>query len=533
MAAPPPRELAPGERIGRYAVVRRLALGGMAEVYLARHEGLKGFSKLVVIKRVLRTLEAAEKFNAMFLDEGRLAARLSHPSIAQTFELGEHDGALHMVMEYVPGESLNRIVRRANIDKKPIPPGSVLRVAMQVLEALEYAHELKGDRGEWLKVVHRDVSPTNVVVTYHGGVKLLDFGIARALTHEHHTQIGTVKGKGGYMSPEQAMAGVVDQRTDLYAVGSLLYLMTTGVGPFDGQEDVFAMMRAAVEARFPRPSNKNPAIHPQLEALILKAMAQRADDRFPTAGAMLAALEDFAADQRLFPSPRELTSYMRTLFPERAELARSYEQPPDAAMVAKLAESFSDVDSQDIVATPTKLARPKVASKPDEPMLTVPARLPRDPLETEPRGETIPVAQRQTRPPRRTLEELTPLHGGKPLGESAPSLSTVRGGPVPVGAASERRTQQAAALAFPPDESDEKTAGAVDFPLPMRTITGEGPGAEEATNTGVPGPPRRTASLADMKSVGDLVAANPWAFLIAGLAAVLLGVAVLWALGGD
>ena len=263
-------------------------------------------------------------------------------------------------------------------------------------------------------------------------------------------------------------------------------------------------------------------------------MAQRADDRYPTAGAMLAALEDFAVEQGLFPSPRELTSYMRTLFPERVELARSYEQPPDAAMVAKLAESFSDVDSQDIVATPTKLARTK---RPDEPMITVPARLPRDPLETEPRGETVPVALRQTRPPRGPLlvDDRTPMHGGRALGESEPSLATVKGGPLPGAPASERRTQQASALAFPPDESDEKTAGAADFPVsipfPARTITAEGPGGEEPTNTEVPGP--RRISLTDMKSVGDLVAGNPWAFVIAGLAAVLLGVAVLWALGGD
>ncbi|MBS1151203.1 MAG: Serine/threonine protein kinase, partial [Myxococcaceae bacterium] len=172
MGSSPPSEVLPGERIGRYTVVRRLAVGGMAEVYLARHEGPKGFAKLVVIKRVLPGLQQTEKFIAMFLDEGRLAARLSHPNIAQAFELGDHDGSFHIVMEYVPGESLNRLVKRATLDKRPIPAGSVLRVAMQVLEALDYAHDLKGDRGEWLKVVHRDVSPTNVIITYHGGVKL-------------------------------------------------------------------------------------------------------------------------------------------------------------------------------------------------------------------------------------------------------------------------------------------------------------------------------------------------------------------------
>ena len=525
-------EVQPGEQIGRYTVVRRLAVGGMAEIYLARHEGLKGFSKLVVIKRVLPGLQHTEKFVAMFLDEGRLAARLSHPSIAQTFELGEHEGSFHIVMEYVPGESLNRLVKRAALDGKPVPLGAQLRVAMQVLEALDYAHELKGDHGDWLKVVHRDVSPTNVIVTYHGGVKLLDFGIARASIHEHHTQIGTVKGKGGYMSPEQALAVPVDHRTDIYAVGSLLYLLTTGAGPFDGQDDVFAMMRAAVEARFPKPSARAAGISPQLEAIILKAMSQRADDRYPTAGVMLAELEAFAASQRLFPSARELTLYMRQLFPERVELARSFDQLPDEAVVAKLAESFSRVDSAEIISTPTRLARRPV-SKPDErPVVEEPA--------TIGRAVPLPLPAKQGRASTRTV----PLGAQLEATTQVPSMQ--RGlaaqGAIPDEPAAERKTQQQAAMLFFSDEPEEKTAAAAPVTAPERTVSAEqlftalstgDDGAADGGST-VAGPtPGRTRSLTHMASVGDLVANNPWAFVVAGLAAVLLGVAVLWALGGN
>ena len=525
MGSSPPSEVLPGERIGRYTVVRRLAVGGMAEVYLARHEGPKGFAKLVVIKRVLPGLQQTEKFIAMFLDEGRLAARLSHPNIAQAFELGDHDGSFHIVMEYVPGESLNRVVKRATLDKRPIPACSVLRVAMQVLEALDYAHDLKGDRGEWLKVVHRDVSPTNVIITYHGGVKLLDFGIARSATHEHHTQIGTVKGKGGYMSPEQALAAPVDQRTDIYAVGSLLYLLATGVGPFESHEDVFAMMQAAVDGRFPKPSARNPGLAPQLEQIILKAMAQKADDRYPTAGLMLAELEEYAASQRVFPSSRELTIYIRQLFPERVELARSFDQAPDAAVIAKLAESFSDEDDgSEIIAAPTKQAR-RISSRPDEPPVAAPPpKLPR-PAPPRVNTRTVPLATAQSPTPEKSLA----------FGGAVPERSLH---------ASERATVAARAV-FSHDDSDEKTTavpfpgGMTEPPVSARTVSAEqeltGPSLARTDDATVAGsaPVPRTRSLANMASVGNLVANNPWAFVVAGLAAVLLGVAVLWALGGD
>ncbi len=464
MGSSPSSEVKPGDRLGRYTVVRRLASGGMAEVYLARHEGPKGFSKLVVIKRVLPGLQQTEKFSAMFLDEGRLAARLSHPSIAQTFELGEHDGGFHIVMEYVAGESLNRLVKRSSADGKTIPPGSVLRVAMQILEALDYAHDLKGDRGEWLKVVHRDVSPTNVIITYHGAVKLLDFGIARSATHEHHTQIGTVKGKGGYMSPEQAQAGTVDQRTDIYAVGSLLYLLTTGSGPFDGQEDVFAMMKAAVDGRFPKPTARNPSLSPQLEQIILKAMSQKVEDRYPTAGVMLAALEEYSASQRLFPSSRELTLFMRQLFPERVELARSYDSAPDDALVAKLAESFNDVESSEIISTPTRLARGRPASKSDEAPVarTVPvaiAKSSRPTVKTLDRLENTALPLREGISTARVNTRTVPLSTTKlPVPEltnqTGPDLGVVR----ELGKArSERPTQEQRAMYG--EEGEEKTAG--------------------------------------------------------------------------
>ena len=552
MSSDPSSEALPGERIGRYTVVRRLAVGGMAEVYLARHEGPKGFAKLVVIKRVLPGLDQADKFLAMFLDEGRLAARLSHPNIAQTFELGDHEGTFHIVMEYVPGESLARLVKRAGADEKPIPEGVVLRVVMQVLEALDYAHDLKGDHGDWLKVVHRDVSPTNVIITYHGAVKLLDFGIARSATHEHHTQIGTVKGKGGYMSPEQALGSPIDQRTDIYAVGSLLYLLTTGVGPFDSLDDVFAMIRAAIDGRFQKPSALSPAVNAQLEKITLKAMAQKAEDRYPTAAAMLADLEDYAASQRLFPSARSLTAYMRQLFPERVELSRSYDQAPDDSIVAKLAESFSDVDSRQIVGAPTKLAR-RVKGE-DGTAMTVPSvPIVRSGLVLASKAARpiVKVVGLEERPPMQALRgRIGAGESSDELTEAAPRLLGGLAGFVgAVPELSRHSSERATQLQLPPVvlQREEATTAAVpivggpDGPfVSLRTASGEqeitGAAFETADSTmdltQVP-PPARSISLTNMVGVGNLVANNPWAFVIAGLAAVLFGVAVLWVLGGD
>ncbi len=533
-------EVHPGERIGRYTVVRRLAVGGMAEVYLARHEGPKGFAKWVVIKRVLPGLEATQNFTAMFLDEGRLAARLSHPGIAQTFELGEHENGFFLVMEYVAGESLNRLVKRAALDSKPIPAGSALRVAMQVLEALDYAHDLKGDNGDWLRVVHRDVSPTNVVITYHGAVKLLDFGIAHAESHQSHTEIGTVKGKGGYMAPEQASGAPVDQRTDIYAVGSLLYLLTTGAGPFDGHEDVFAMIRAAVEGRFPKPSERNPAVNPQLEQIILKAMSLNADDRYPTAGLMLAALEEHAVSRRLFPSPRELTMYMRQLFPDRIELARSYDEAPDEAVVAKMAESFSDAVGGEIVSAPTRLARRPISKANALPALSPPSQSLSSVKSQWPivkslksQAKLVPLG---AAPGPTTL--VASMRAGEPAGfvGAVPALSQ----------ASERATQETDAVLSSGDFED-KTVGiafvGVTAPPsgPASTVSSEmdqtGPSlastGSETLDVGADPAEIRTSSLPNMASVGNLVAQNAWAFVVAGLAAVLLGVMLLWALSGD
>ena len=316
-----------GERFGRYHLLRRLAVGGMAEVSLARLDGAAGFNKLVVIKQVLPDIAEQEHFIELFLDEGRLAAQLSHPNIAQTFELGEVDGRYFLAMEYVPGESLRDVDERATELNLPMPLSCALRVVLQCCEALDYAHSARDASGRPLELVHRDVSPSNIVVTWHGSVRLLDFGIARAATQVHRTQAGYTRGKFGFMSPEQCRAQTVDGRTDLYALGAVLYLLVTGKRPFAATGgNLVATVAATLAGDFPPPRQVNPAVHPELEAIILKAMATAHSDRYRTAGELLEALTDFANRHRRVALPRELGEYMAALFPGRATVLEQLEQ---------------------------------------------------------------------------------------------------------------------------------------------------------------------------------------------------------------
>lgn len=377
---------------GKYQVVKHLAVGGMAEVCLAKLSGPQGFSKLVVVKQVLPALAQDPRFISMFLDEGRLAARLQHPNIAQTFELGEAGGRYFMAMEYVAGETLMSVLKRVKEVGLSVPLSCALRITLQLLEALEYAHQLKADDGTELKLVHRDVTPSNVMVTYHGGLKLLDFGIAKASTHSQNTEAGRLKGKGGYMSPEACRGEALDGRSDLYAVGSILYHLVTGSRPFEkliASGNLLKVVDATVEGSYPHPRELKASLPEELEAIILKAMALAPADRYASAAAMHEALETLAGATGVLTGPRELTDFMRRLFPERVELARSAEMSGDAASAVELSsQSHRESLSASRVASGFALpsAEPQVATPAAEP-----ARVTRSTV-TGQRVRTVPIA---------------------------------------------------------------------------------------------------------------------------------------------
>ncbi|HEX4460669.1 MAG TPA: serine/threonine-protein kinase, partial [Polyangia bacterium] len=214
------------QRLGDYEILKRLAVGGMAEIFLARVRKLTGFQKMVVIKRILPQLAQNTDFVEMFLDEARIAATLEHPHIVQTYDVGMIDDSYYIAMEYLHGEDVRSIMRAVNTRLQAPPIEQALHIIISAAAGLHYAHEKVGFDGAPLDIVHRDVSPQNLIVTYEGSVKLLDFGIAKASNRLRETRVGTLKGKVPYMSPEQCRSEQLDRRSDIYSLGILMWELT-------------------------------------------------------------------------------------------------------------------------------------------------------------------------------------------------------------------------------------------------------------------------------------------------------------------
>ncbi|HEX5062084.1 MAG TPA: protein kinase [Kofleriaceae bacterium] len=312
------RHLGPGDKLGKYEVIRQIAVGGMAELYLARTFGIEGFEKLVVLKRILPQYGTNASFVDMFLNEARLAATLHHPNIAQVYDIGLEEGDYFFAMEYVHGEDLDHISIASEEQGVPLSMDAALTLVAGLCAGLHYAHEKLNAEGRPIGIVHRDVSPSNVLVSYDGAVKLVDFGIARASSRPGTTQ-GGLKGKISYMSPEQCRAKAqLDRRSDLYSVGSILYELTTGQLPFSGETE-YQILNQIVNEDAPPPSTVVPSYPRHLERIVLKALARDADQRYATALQLQTDLEDFAHESRLRVSPLVLARIMGTLFPARLE----------------------------------------------------------------------------------------------------------------------------------------------------------------------------------------------------------------------
>jgi serine/threonine-protein kinase len=286
-----------GQTLGKYRLLRLLARGGMGEVYLARQEGLKGFSKTVVVKRILDHLAEDAAFSQMFINEARVSALLTHPNIVQVFDLGEEEGGLFLAMEYVHGQSLRKIGQALSKRKETMPHDLAARICQQALLGLSHAHQAVGDDGKPLNLVHRDVSPDNVLVGYDGSVKVTDFGIAKATATSQHTQSGVVKGKVAYMPPEQLKAEGVDARTDVYAMGVVLYELLSGKRPFAGHTDTHLML-AIVQDEPKRFEEQGVKVEEPLERIVFKALQKTPATRYASAAAMAQALDAYAHGAR-------------------------------------------------------------------------------------------------------------------------------------------------------------------------------------------------------------------------------------------
>jgi len=279
-------------RVGRYRLITRLGSGGMADVYLAVSGGENTrFQKLLVVKVLKPELVAEPEFIEMFLDEARLAARLSHPNVIQTLEVGQDSGRYFLAMEYLEGQPLNRLINQ--LDSLPgFDLCFRLMVLVRALSGLDYAHELNDYDGKALSVVHRDVSPGNILVGYDGQIKLTDFGIAKARDSTSETRVGMFKGKAAYMAPEQAKAGEVDRRADIYSAGVILWELAVGRRMWQGltQAEIFSRV---IAGNLPVPSKVGRNVPPALERICLKALARRREDRYPSAAALAEDIEGF------------------------------------------------------------------------------------------------------------------------------------------------------------------------------------------------------------------------------------------------
>ena len=301
---------------GRYTIVGKLADGGMAEIFLAKQHGAEGFEKLVVMKRVLTAFSADPQFRNMFIDEAHISMSLSHGNIVQVLDVGLAGERTFLVLELVEGWDLELILERAQATgpEHPWPPSLALYVTAQICRGLAYAHAKRAPDGRPLGIVHRDVNPTNVLVSEQGEVKLADFGIAKAERKREQTGAGIIKGKIGFMSPEQALGRALDARADLFSAGTMLYLMLTGRKPFEAPSELESMLRAQ-RAEFTPPEELNSYLPPEATMIVNRAMRREASARYQTADEMLIDVERVLRSQYNSAGQTELKIWL-------AELAR-------------------------------------------------------------------------------------------------------------------------------------------------------------------------------------------------------------------
>jgi serine/threonine protein kinase len=301
----------------------------MAEVFKAKALGPEGFEKLVAIKRILPSVAEDEEFIRMFVDEAKITSALSHANLAQTFDLGKFKDTWYIAMEYVPGKDLRAIFERLKRrgDRMPLPLAAL--VMARVCDGLDYAHRKRDSSGGEMDIVHRDVSPQNVMVSFDGEVKLIDFGIARSANKLSGTQAGVLKGKLGYMSPEQVRGLPLDRRSDVFAAGVVLYELCTGQRLFAGHSD-YGVLQQVQAANVPQPSKVDPLIPPELERILLKALAREPHDRYPFAADFAGDLTRFLLATRQERVSREdLAAFMKAMFPEdSAREEAALEQTP-------------------------------------------------------------------------------------------------------------------------------------------------------------------------------------------------------------
>ncbi len=309
--------------LGEYILLEKISTGGMAEVYKAKKKGVKGFEKIVALKKILPHLAEDEEFIEMFIDEAKVASKLNHPNIAQIYDLGKINGSYFIAMEYVLGKDLRTILKKIRKEKKALPPVEISSyIIMKVAEALDYAHRKVDEKGKPLNIVHRDVSPQNILISYEGEIKLVDFGVAKASIRAHHTVAGSLKGKLLYMSPEQAKgAKTLDGRSDIFSLGTVYYELVTGEKAFLAQSEAEVLDRVK-KGKFKPPRAIRPDLPAEVERIILKAMEPDPSRRYQRASEMRNDIEKFLLSYKGYiPSARDVAEFMYGLFEDEIKKA--------------------------------------------------------------------------------------------------------------------------------------------------------------------------------------------------------------------
>jgi serine/threonine protein kinase len=316
----------------RYNLIEKLEAGGMAEVFLGEATSVQGFKKKVAIKRVLPHLASHTNFIGMFLDEARLGARLNHANIVSVFDIGKADNSFFIVMEFVDGTNLKKVMETLRVKRKPFPLKDAIYIAMEACRGLSYAHELLDDDGGPLDLVHRDVSPPNILISKRGEVKVTDFGLAKARTQLERTDPGVVKGKFSYLSPEAASGLEVDHRADIFAVGIIMWELFTGRRLFYGETD-YQTVELVRQAKVPSIAALNPEIEPELEQIVRKALAKDPDERYQSAADLGDALAQYLFSRRMKVTARDIANLVRDT---QVEMMRKRSAEPKESLIDAL-----------------------------------------------------------------------------------------------------------------------------------------------------------------------------------------------------
>jgi len=385
----------------------------MAELFLARTLGPEGFEKLVVLKKILPSYAENPKFVRLFLDEAKLAATLDHPHIAHVYDMGKVEGHYFFTMEYVHGQDVRTTLRRTARLNQKFPIDHAVQIARNVAAALHYAHERRRPDGSLLDIVHRDVSPSNVLVSYDGAVKLVDFGVAKAATSTVKTRTGALKGKISYMSPEQAKGSPIDRRSDIFSLGIVLWEMVTTQRLFKTDNDL-ATIQMIINSRPQAPSQLRPECSPELERIVMRALASDLEERYQTAEQLQLDLEELAREQKLKQSSVSLRTWMHDLFAEeirawsmaQASGQTLTEHLERAEMTTPVSESELDLDYYEDLEDDNESEQvPTTLGPPGTQQIAVPP-----PPRVEPppvAGDVIPIS---------SANAVTVIDG-KPLGE--------------------------------------------------------------------------------------------------------------------